>query len=515
MVSFLMLGIWSACKQPDDLSADQPPPNDKVLRYDVNAPFTTFNPYSNDAFGSTHVFPLLYSYLFVPDAENQFQADLATRWRYDPDKRCWTIVLRTDARFHNRQPVTAKDVQYSLTKLLLEYNPALNASIDRIDLLSIHQLCIYLKKEDPTFLNKIWSYEIVPCPDSGIIDFINHPVGSGPFYFSQKKGRNMVVLKANADYYDGRPALNRIEFNFQPDREKAWARLLSGDTDIAQEISPLNYEIIKQYQDRFYFDHFTMPHYTIMLYNTYDPLFVSPKVRQALTMSIDREYIVDHILKGYGQVAIGPMGVGSPYSSPDLKPWPYNPQRAMTLLKQNGWAPNEKGRLQKNGRPFEFTLFVYKESQTDKEVARFIQLSLNNLGIQMHLKALGFEELTKKYKSSFTFQAVLTEIVGAYRKPEVLINFWSTSSHGQSEAGHFSHPKVTQRLLEAFSEKSPIRQRALLQQCDSLIADLQPGTFLFHKTAIDAMSKRFHLPYRFSMTHEGIYRLKSATLVSE
>lgn len=509
--ALLSISAVYSCDQSNDHGQSHPGSGDKVLKYDVNAPFGSLDPFSVSGSGANHIFPLLYSYLFVPDTEGRLQPDLATRWTYDSQKRRWVIALRTDARFHNRQPVTARDVQYSLGKWVWEINPGLSATIDRIDPVSAHQLCIYLKKEDPALLPKLWSKEIVPSPDSGAVDYANHPVGSGPFQFSQRQGSRTVALKANPDYYGGRPALNRIIFFYQPDREKAWTRLFSRATDIAQEISPKNFAIIKQYQDRFYFDQYTLPHYTIMLYNTYDPLFSSPQVRKALTMGIDRAHIVRNLLSGYGKVATGPMGVDSPYGHPDLSPLPYAPHISAAQLKQNGWMPNKNGLLYKDGRPFEFTLFVFKESQIDKEVARFIQLSLNDLGIKVHLKALGFEALTTSYENNTAFQAVLTEMVGSYHRPEAMMAVWSSDSQSHSFAGNFDHPKVNRLMAKASAVNDPSEQQALLREIDALIASLQPGTFLFHKTALDAMSRRFHLPHPFSLTYEGIYRLKDAS----
>jgi len=83
----------------------------------------------------------------------------------------------------------------------------------------------------------------------------------------------MVVLEANKDYYAGCPAVNRIIFLFQPDREKAWTRLLAGETDIVQEISYKNFQMMRQYQERFYFNQYILRFYTILLYNTNDSLF--------------------------------------------------------------------------------------------------------------------------------------------------------------------------------------------------------------------------------------------------
>jgi len=90
------------------------------------------------------------------------------------------------------------------------------------------------------------------------------------------------------------------------------------------------------------------------------------------------------------------MGVGSPYHNPEVKPLPFDPQQAMALLKEAGWIyDKESGCLYKEGRPFEFTIFIFDESQIEKKVASYIQLCLNDLGIRVWLRALPFEDLKK------------------------------------------------------------------------------------------------------------------------
>jgi peptide/nickel transport system substrate-binding protein len=509
----LLMNIASSCGKPDETFTRKNLSNENALRFDVNAPFTSLNPATIKPSGSNNIFPLLYSYLFVPDSSGRLKPDLATKWIFDPEKLQWTIHLRKDAMFHNNWPVTSKDVKYSYEKILNNIHPHLYSVIDRISLLSGTVLCIHLKKEDSLILQKIWDFEIFPHPDAGEIDYYNHPIGSGPFKYKYRKSNKMVILEANDGYYNGRPILDKIVFNYQADREKEWTRLLAGETDIAHEITPKNYKMIKQYQDRFYFDEYTMRYYTILLYNTYDPLFSNPKVRRALSLAIDREYIVENILGGFGRVANGPMGIDSSYHNPEVKPLPFDPQKAMALLKEAGGFYDKKGRyLYKKGIPFEFTLFVFKESQIEKKVASYIQLCLNELGIRVKLQELAYEKLIKKYFGNTDFQAVLTELDGAYRNPELIKMLWSTDINSKATAGCFKHPKVNHLLKKAFDHNDPEKLKKIFYEIDALITSLQPGSFLFQKTAIDVMSKRFRIPHPFSLTYEGIYRLKYASL---
>jgi peptide/nickel transport system substrate-binding protein len=268
-----------------------------------------------------------------------------------------------------------------------------------------------------------------------------------------------------------------------------------------------------QYETEYYFDLYLLHWYTILLYNTSDPLFSDPRVRRALSHAFDRTYIVENILRGFGKAAVGPMGVESPFHNPAVKAAAYAPKKGLRLLKEAGWSDGKAGHyLAKDGKPFEFTLLVFQESQIEKRVAQYLQLCLNDLGIKGHLQLLPFSELKKKYGRNTRFQAVLTEFGGVYRNPEFIESLWAPGLSRRSEAGSFEDSKLTRLIHEALDETDPVRQKELFYDIDALITSLQPGTFLFHKTAIDVMSKRFRIPFSFSLTHEGIWRLKHATL---
>lgn len=502
-----------SCGRPDSPSTGETSQNKNVLRYDVSAPLTSLDPAQVAGSGSTIVFPLLYSYLFVPNADGNLEPDLATEWTYDSENLTWTIHLREGARFHDKEPVTSADVKYSFEAGLKEIRPSLFSLIDRISPLSDTVIQVRLKKDDPGFLQKMWDMEIVPKRMKGSIDFYNHPVGSGPFRFKYRKGNMEVVLEANDDYSHGRPSLDGIVFYFQPDKEKTWTRVLSGGTDIAQEISPKNYEMMRQYEREYYFDLYPLRWYTILLYNTTDPLFSDPKVRLGLSHAIDTGYIVKRILRGFGVAAVGPMGVNSPLHNPEVNPIPCNPQKGLELLKEAGWSYDKEGHyLEKAERRFEFTLLVFEESQIEKKVAQYLRLCLNDIGIRVHLESLPFTEVQRRHIRSGAFQAVLTEISGVYRDPEFIKSMWGPDFPIMAEAGAFEHPEVTRLIRQALDESDPIKQRERFYEIDALIMSLQPGTFLFHKTAIDVMSKRFTLPFPFSLTHEGVYRLRHASL---
>lgn len=486
---------------------------ENALHIDVNSPFDSLSP-DVDASGSTHVFPLLYSFLFVPSAQGELAPDLALRWEYDPARFSWTIHLRSDARFHTGLSVTARDVEYSFRLLTAKSKCFLSSSVDRIQVPSGDRLVFFLHADDPDFLKKIWDISILPAPErGGAIDFLNRPVGSGPFRFKGRAGHDMVILEANPDYYAGPPELSRIYFHFVRDLEASWRRLIDGETDIVTELTPQNRRMMQRIRERFYLNEYVLPYYAILLYNTHHPLFLDPNVRRALGMAIDRRRIVDMILEGAGRIANGPMGVDSPYHDPGAAPLPYDPAGALTLLEAAGWSWNsEHTSLIKSDIPFSFELRVNDQSEIEMRVARFVMLSLHRIGIQVHLVPTSFSDIFQRYYCNTDFEAVLTELSGAYRNPENVIDLFCPVSASISAVEGFDAPEVTGLIHYAMNGGDGNSKKAVFYRIESRINALQPGTFLYHKTAFDALSRRILFPAPFSGDCSDFYRLRFARL---
>ena len=506
--------LLSACSSDKDHAAD-PPGN--VLRIDVDCDFGPVCPHVMDCSGSTYIFPFIYSFLCVPNPEGELEPDLAVAWDYDPKTYTWRIRLREDAYFHNGDPVTAADTEYSILIWAENLGEGLGRKIRSIKMVDEYELAIQLKQDDPYFLESIWNLDIIPDANRHAnIDLNDSPVGSGPFQFAGRGDDGSIILTANENYYRGRPAIDKVIFYYIPDREKSWVRLTKGETDIVGNLAVEDYKIINQYAGRFYFAKYQYNYYSILLYNTHHPLFGDPMVRRALTHAIDRNYIVNNILKGFAEVVAGPMGNHSVWHDPDLKPLLYDPVLALDMLEKAGWSTDPQMKsLAKNGEPFAFELLLPSGSETDLRIARFIKLQLNEVGIRVHLKALPLDKLLNRYYQNREFDAVLTSLTANVHRPEKIIEIWNGSDNKRSIAGDFNSREAADLGLMALTANDPEMRKALFQRFDRLIADLQPGSFLFQKTYIDAMSKRFILNYPFTWDYPGQYRLQYARLKDE
>lgn len=500
-------------KGEKSLAVISPEPGN-ILRIDVPVPLGPLGPAEpeNRRAGADFAFPLLYSYIAIKDGEGNLKPDLASSWSYDPIRFAWTIHLRNNARFHNGKPVLASDVIFSLREHLKRGRPHLYQLVKSMDQPSDDSIRIDLKEDAPWFLWKIcFNVEISPGPGNGDPIPDNHPIGSGPFKFDRREGHEEINLVANEDYYGGKPSLDRIVFHYEPDKEKIWARLLAGETDIGTGINPIDYEMIKMHENLFYFGTRTKTLYAILLYNTRDTLFCSSDVRMALSLGIDKNAIIREVLRNYGKISTGPLVPDSPDHNPDVKPVPYDPAQGVELLKKAGWSYGEDGYLQKEGNRFEFDILYPEKDGLFRQVAEHLKLYLNDMGIRTHLIPLPSDELVRRYYMNTEFQAVITEIFGQDLQ-SLTSSLWFPQEGEPSAIGCFEDSHVTRTLSEAKREEDPERRKKLFHEAEARIASLQPGTFLFHRINIDVMSKRIELPYPFSMEYSGICSLRFAVV---
>ncbi len=467
--------------------------HEKVLRIDVPAPFGSLVPSDDFHSGSTFLYPFLYSALFSRTAEGKLGPALAVAWDYAQERNTWRVKIRDDVLFHDGRRVTATDVKFSLLRVSQQKSPAIFSEIQEISILSDHCLIIALRVNDRDFPDRIRRIPILPAPLEGQLNDPGRPVGSGPFKFSYRVGEKEVGLVPNERDHRGRPSIDKLVFHYVADSQVSWARLLKGETHVAHQITPKDWMMLAQYRGLFHFKIHALPNYNILLYNTCDPLFQSPKVRTAMTEAINREHLVKHIMQGFGEVASGPVWKHSPFHDPASTPIPYDPKHALELLSEEGWVRQPDGSLAKDGKIFEFTVFLFEGFEDHRKVAEYIQLCLNDLGIRTRLEPVPHHQLIRKYVQNDEFQTVLTELKGLTEDLGPIERIWCATPEQSAYIGAFRDEETNRLLIDAMEEDHPHRKRDLLHMFEARLIALQPGTFLYHPEAMSVISRRVRL----------------------
>src|SRR5262245_24540118 len=296
-------------------------------------------------FVSQMIFEHIYSGLLRLDAELQPQADLAERWD-TTDYQTFVFHLRRGVKFHHGRDMTADDVVYSLARLA---DPAKNdrprswlrdAAVQATNASTVQ---VVLPRPDAAFLVRL------AHPDSAIVarDVVEQhgnlqqvAVGTGPFRLVEEVPGVQIRLERNAQYYlPDRPYLDAIVFKMITDEPTRLANIRSGDVDATRLYDPKNARVLASTADVAVVEGPSLTRDLLFL-NTARPPLDDVRVRQALSLALNRDEIVKGAVFGAGSM------VGS--IPPVLKDWalpastlPYSQHdaaRARELLAATGAA---------------------------------------------------------------------------------------------------------------------------------------------------------------------------------
>ena len=308
---------------------------------DVISPMT-LNPLKEFSEKNHTIIQQIFDGLVRFDPEGRIEPALAASWtRVDP--LTMEFKLRPGVRFHDGEPFDAAAVRYSLERFIDPKGGFPGAgflvSIDTVQAVDAQTVRIRTKFPDGILLHRLAGLVTIVPPlyikERGEEYFGTHPVGTGPFRFVQWDA-NQIKLQANDAYWlKDQPKFETLIFLFMP-IEKQVAGLISGDVDIVTELPGTDTltvmksgvaQIVKK--ESFY---------TIggSINISTGPL-ADKRVRQALNYAIDRESLIRYDLLGNGKPLASLSMAGEIGHDPDLKPYPFDPGKARSLLTAAGY----------------------------------------------------------------------------------------------------------------------------------------------------------------------------------
>lgn len=230
--------------------------------------------------------------------------------------------------------------------------------------------------------------------------------------------------------------------------------------------------------------------YSFIAWNQKTPFFSSKKVRQAMTMSIDRKRIINQNLNGMGVEITGPSYIYSPSYDNTIQPWPFDIHRAKALLEEEGWYDSDgDGIIDKeiNGKrvPFSFALTYYVKNPITKSICEYIATALKEVQINCTLNGLDTADFSAAFEGKSFDALTLAWMLGV--PPEDHRQLWHSSGAaepGSSNITGFSN-KEADKIIEKLSyESDPEKRITLYHRFHQILHEEQPYTFLFTPKSI-------------------------------
>lgn len=332
--------------------------------------------------------------LFKLDLDNKLVPDMAKSWSTSEDGKTYTIQLREGIKWHDGFSFTAEDVKFTIESI---QNPKNHSGLRKEvgEISSVEVL-------DPLTVQINLSQPLAPLPSRlkiGMIpkhalegkDFntdpfnFDQPVGTGPYKFKSRKPGEYLELVANADFYDGTPAFERVIYKFLPDPNVRLVQLKKGDIDVAP-LTPKQVAAVTA-DDPFRIETTPSADYRVMMFNHREPLFQDVRVRQAIQFATDREALVKGALLGYGTAAYGPLQFNRmSMPEPELLKHDNNLERAEQLLNEAGWERGKNNIMYKDGDKFSFVLTAPSSDPVRVDLATLLADQLKRVGIEARVR---------------------------------------------------------------------------------------------------------------------------------
>jgi peptide/nickel transport system substrate-binding protein len=447
---------------------------------------------------------LLYRGLIQFDSRGIPQPDLAESWAVSADATLYTFTLRSDATWHDGEPVRSDDVIYTFSKFQEDGFPGpsdLHNIWEDIKFVQLDERTVQFQLPEPfaPFLDFV-SLGLLPdhllrgVAADELVDhpFNIQPIGSGPYQFDryilEDEGIVGVRLIAFDNFYEGRPFLDEIEFYLYPDEGRALQAYLNDDVmGIGQVGSGVLERVLETPDLNLHSGSLPSLNLVFLNHNNAEkPFFAEKLFRQALLKAINRQWIIDNILDGQAIVAPGPIFPGTWAFLDSLRSITFNTKQAEELLEQLGWEV-PSGTIHgtpeyvrtKDDVTLSFDL-VHAMDPIQTAVAESLRQSWQFVGIQVNLIPADESAILDEYLEPRNFDVVLISInYGRYPDPDPY-PFWHDSQveTGQNYGG-FSDRNIGIWLEKARTTPDLLERADLYKNFQFRFQDQVPALLLY------------------------------------
>ena len=421
---------------------------------------------------------LLFNSLLRKDASGRMVPDLCSRFEKISPTR-YRFYLRQNVYFHDGRRCTSRDVVYT-------YNTVLNGNIvttkkatlgSVVAVRAVTDDSVDVELSEP-FNGLLVNLNLGIIPDGSPASFAAHPIGTGPYVLRSYTQDQQAVLEANTRYFDGAPKIRYLQIRMIPDAVTRALELRKGTLDLVMGpsiVPPDQYLVLRKDPG---LETMVSPgnNYAYLGINMNDAILKNVKVRQAISCSINRKAIIDHLYHGAAEEASGLLAAYNWGYEKNVATFPYNPDRAKQLLDEAGFPDPDGDGPQKR---FELT-FKTSTNEFRRMLATVFQSDFNRVGIGLQVRAFEFGTFFSDVNHG-NFQLFMLMWIGE-SDPDLYRNIFATD--GTRNRGKYSNVDVDlwlEKARTASTEEEQIRYYSLVQK---KVAEDCPYISLWHESNI-------------------------------
>ncbi|WP_260682087.1 glutathione ABC transporter substrate-binding protein [Alkalicoccobacillus porphyridii] len=498
LLAFLTLGLTACASEPststsgasEDEGSAEGQGGDLVI--DMGAEAVTLDPHLANDVPSGNVASNIYDNLVFFDGEMNIQNNLAKEWE-QVDDLTLRFELEEGVTFHDGEPFNAEAVKANIDRVT---DPAIASPrgylFDNISEVNVvDEYTVEVKTEEP-FAPLIYSFahngggmispkaieEDYAAMEGGsepgsVIN--SHPVGSGYFEFESWDTGQQIKLVNNEDYW-GEPAkLDSVTFKTVPEDGTRIADLETGSAHVADPFSPSDVARIEATEGLEIIESDSMG-IEYIGFNTQKEPFDDKRVRQAISMAVDNDAIINNLLEGYGIPAIGPMSPQIIGFDETVEPLEYNPEKAKELLAEAGY-------------PDGFETSIWTNDKRERiDLVTYLQQELGKIGIDVTTETMEWGAYLEQTNSGDHDMFVLGWSASTGDADYALSPLFHSMNHGAAGNKSFlENDEVDQLLEDAQHEMDEDARMAMYKEVQDILIDEAPLIYTHHKQEVNAI----------------------------
>lgn len=417
--------------------------------------------------------------------------------------RLLRFKLRKDIHWFDGEPLTADDVAFTYHLMVDPDTPTpYSGDYERVKEFTVTGPYSFEVRYDEPFARALvtWAHAILPRHALEGEDLLNtrysrEPLGAGPYQLKEWVPGRRIILEANPEYFLGRPYIDTIVYRIIPDQATQFLELKAGNLD-SMGLTPMDYMFQTRGRDweaRFNKYKYLSAGYTYMAYNLEHPIFSDVRVRRALAHAVDKEEIVKGVLLGLGEPAHGPFQPGTWAYKDDLEPYGYDQDVARTLLAEAGWEDHDgDGILDKEGRPFRFTLLTNQGNSQRLRAATIIQYRLAAIGIDVEIRAVEWATFLNEFVKKGRFDALILAWTTPAEPDPYSVWHSDSAREGGLNFVHYRNAELDQLVERARVTLDRTERRRLYDRVQEILHRDQPYCFLYVPMALPIVAARVH-----------------------
>ena len=453
------------------------------------------------------VAPKIYNGLLDYDLDLNPVGELAESYETSEDGKTVTFKLREGVTWHDGKPFTSADVEFTIMEVLKKFHPRGPNSFREVSSIGTPDALtavFNLDRPAPYMMRAFSAYEspIVPKhllegTDIRAASLANNPVGTGPFKFVEWKKGQYIRLDKNPDYWrEGYPLLDRIVARIIPDASTRTAAMESGEVHYGAFGAIPNIDVVRLRDSAeigVTTDGYAMINPMALLeVAVTKPPFDNKAMRQAISMVIDRQFMIDNIWFGYGKPATGamtsnfePLGLHTATvnypASPDVA-------KAIAMLDAAGIKADA------DGVRASAVLDLIPYGEDWRRAGEYLKQALAEIGVNLELRYEDVPTWLKRVYADYDFEINLNYF---YQLPDPVIGVQRHYGTDQIRQGtpfvnstQYSNARVDELLAAGAVESDAAKRTEIYAEISTILGEDMPVVNIFEMEFLTVYSEK-------------------------